>query len=118
MQNQVDYKNGADINTAPDVESELLYGKGRAYGLELYVKKKTARFTGWISYIKVRSKDTVMVEMRCIDKAVYDYFYSLDQISSTNGNSATPANPVSNILGGALGYFSAHTVRKVAAVIP
>jgi TonB dependent receptor len=50
MQNQVDYKNGADINTAPDVESELLYGKGRAYGLELYLKKKTGRFTGWVSY--------------------------------------------------------------------
>lgn len=50
MQNQVDYKNGADIQTAPDVESELLYGKGRAYGLELYLKKKTGRFTGWISY--------------------------------------------------------------------
>ncbi len=50
MQNQVDYKNSADINTAPDVESELLYGKGRAYGLELYLKKKTGRLTGWISY--------------------------------------------------------------------
>jgi hypothetical protein len=50
MQNQLDYKNGADINTAIDVESELLYGKGRAYGLELYVKKKTGRLTGWVSY--------------------------------------------------------------------
>jgi hypothetical protein len=56
--------------------------------------------------------------MRCIDKGAYDYFYSLDQITSTNGNSATPANPVSNISGGALGYFSAHTVRKATAVIP
>ena len=67
---------------------------------------------------KVRSRDTVTVEMRCIDKAVYDYFYSLNDISSSNGGSATPANPVSNISGGALGYFSAHTVRKLAAIIP
>jgi hypothetical protein len=50
MQNQVDYKNGADINTVPDVESELLYGKGRAYGLELLFKKKKGKFTGWVSY--------------------------------------------------------------------
>lgn len=50
MQNQVDYKDAADINTAPDVESELLYGKGRAYGLELIVKKKEGKFTGWVSY--------------------------------------------------------------------
>jgi hypothetical protein len=50
MQNQVDYKNGADINQAPDVESELLYGEGRAYGLELFLKKRTGKLTGWISY--------------------------------------------------------------------
>jgi hypothetical protein len=56
MQNQVDYKNGADINTAPDVESELLYGKGRAYGLELFLKKKTGKFTGWVSYTLARTE--------------------------------------------------------------
>jgi hypothetical protein len=56
MQNQVDYKNGADINSAPDVESELLFGKGRAYGLELYLKKKTGKFTGWLSYTLSRTE--------------------------------------------------------------
>jgi outer membrane cobalamin receptor len=56
LQNQVDYKNGADINTTLDVESELLYGKGRAYGLELYLKKKSGRFTGWASYTLSRTE--------------------------------------------------------------
>ncbi len=50
LQNQVDYKDGADINTAPDIESELLYGKGRAYGLEFLIKKTSGKFTGWIGY--------------------------------------------------------------------
>jgi CarboxypepD_reg-like domain/TonB dependent receptor/TonB-dependent Receptor Plug Domain len=50
MQSQVDYKDGADINTAADIESELLYGKGRAYGLELLLRKKTGRLTGWVGY--------------------------------------------------------------------
>ncbi len=52
MQNQIDFKNGAQIgfSTASDVESELLFGKGRAYGLELIAKKKSGRLTGWISY--------------------------------------------------------------------
>lgn len=52
MQNQIDFKNGAQIgfSTAADVESELLFGKGRAYGLELIAKKKTGKLTGWISY--------------------------------------------------------------------
>ncbi|MGA1977998.1 MAG: TonB-dependent receptor [Bacteroidales bacterium] len=50
MQNQVDYINGAVLNFNANVESQLVYGKGRAYGLELYIKKKYGRFTGWISY--------------------------------------------------------------------
>lgn len=50
MQNQVDYKNGADLIGVDDTESELLYGKGRAYGVELLLKKTTGRFTGWIGY--------------------------------------------------------------------
>ncbi len=50
MQNQVDYKDGADIITAPDVESELLFGKGRAYGLEFLAKKKSGKLTGWLGY--------------------------------------------------------------------
>jgi len=50
MKNQIDYKDGADINTVPDIESELLFGKGRAYGLEILLKKKTGRLTGWVGY--------------------------------------------------------------------
>ncbi len=50
MQNQLDYKNGAQVNSAPDIESELLYGKGRAYGLEFMLKKIKGKFTGWMSY--------------------------------------------------------------------
>lgn len=50
MQHQIDYRDGADLNTVPDIESELLFGKGRAYGWELLLKKKKGRLTGWIGY--------------------------------------------------------------------
>jgi len=52
MKNQIDFKNGAQIgfDAGSDVESELLFGKGRAYGLELIAKKKSGKLTGWISY--------------------------------------------------------------------
>jgi hypothetical protein len=50
MENQIDYKDGADISTSRDVESELLFGKGRAYGAEFLVKKTQGRLTGWIGY--------------------------------------------------------------------
>ena len=50
MQNQLDYKDGTNINTIADVESALLYGVGRAYGFEFLAKKKIGLFSGWISY--------------------------------------------------------------------
>lgn len=50
MQNQIDYRDGADVFTNDAVETQLLYGKGRAYGLEWMLRKKTGRLTGWISY--------------------------------------------------------------------
>ena len=51
MQNQIDYRDGADIYINSDaIESQLLFGKGRAYGVELMFKKKTGRFNGWLSY--------------------------------------------------------------------
>ena len=56
MQNQVDYKNGAQLNFNATIESQLLYGKGRAYGLELLMKKKYGRFNGWISYTLSRTE--------------------------------------------------------------
>jgi hypothetical protein len=50
LQNQIDYRDGAELIANGDVESELLYGTGRAYGLELYGKKTKGKLTGWISY--------------------------------------------------------------------
>lgn len=56
MQNQIDYRNGANTQANEKLEGELLYGDGRAYGLELILKKKTGRFNGWISYCLSKSE--------------------------------------------------------------
>ncbi|HWK07415.1 MAG TPA: TonB-dependent receptor [Puia sp.] len=50
LQNQIDYKNGAQLIANTNVESQLIFGKGRAYGLELFFKKKVGKLTGWVSY--------------------------------------------------------------------
>jgi hypothetical protein len=63
---------------------------------------------------ELKKNDTAKIEMQCIDKNVYLYFFSLDQ--NSNGGAA-PANPVSNITGGALGYFNAHTVSRKARIV-
>ena len=59
MQNQIDYKNGAQLRANANVESQLLYGKGRAYGLELFLKKKYGKLTGWISYTLSRTEKLI-----------------------------------------------------------
>jgi hypothetical protein len=50
LQNQIDYRNAAILFGNDNVESELLYGIGRAYGVEMMVRKKTGRLTGWVGY--------------------------------------------------------------------
>lgn len=59
MQNQVDYKDGAEININELVEGDLRFGIGRAYGAEFSVKKKEGKFTGWISYTLSRTEKKI-----------------------------------------------------------
>ncbi|SEA40929.1 TonB-dependent Receptor Plug Domain [Pedobacter hartonius] len=56
MQHQVDYKDGANIRSNDPIEPQLLFGRGRAYGLELLLRKKTGRLTGWIGYTLSRTE--------------------------------------------------------------
>ncbi len=56
MDRVIDFRPGAEINLNPTIEGELLYGKGRAFGLEFFVKKSQGKFTGWISYTLARSQ--------------------------------------------------------------
>ncbi len=57
LQHQIDYKDGAQLLVNQDVESQLVYGSGRAYGLELFLKKKYGRFNGWIGYTLSRTEN-------------------------------------------------------------
>ncbi len=50
MQNQIDYKNGAQLLLNQSVESQLLYGNGRSYGAEFFFKKKFGKLNGWLGY--------------------------------------------------------------------
>lgn len=59
---------------------------------------------------KLKKGDMVTVDMQCIDKAVFNYWYVLSQQSVNGpGGGVSPGNPPSNIDHNALGYFSAQT---------
>jgi hypothetical protein len=49
-QRQIDFRDGAQLFVNPDLDAEFLFGRGWAYGNELYLEKKTGRTTGWIGY--------------------------------------------------------------------
>jgi hypothetical protein len=116
-------------------------GKGQCYRYIQYINDKKTKtiFTNNDDYIdgnyveaklwyltdddtaedeKIKTGDTVRLEMLCIDQAVYKFWFSLTQSATGNSQSASPANAVTNITGGALGYFSAHTVQSKTLVVP
>lgn len=70
-----------------------------------------------VSRTTINPGDVLTVEMQCIDENVYKYFNSLAHNFRKGLNqSQTPVNPPSNISGGKLGYFSAHTVQRKSTV--
>jgi hypothetical protein len=65
----------------------------------------------------ISTGDSVRVDMINIDSTVYQYWYALQRNADGSGQSASPANPASNISGGCLGYFSAQGVRSKSMLI-
>jgi hypothetical protein len=53
--NLVEYKDFAQLLLNRHLETELLQGRGKSYGLELYAKKNSGGWTGWVSYTFLRS---------------------------------------------------------------
>lgn len=51
MNNQIEFLNGLIDNfEETQIESNLLFGKGKAYGIEFHAKKQKGKITGWLSY--------------------------------------------------------------------
>lgn len=50
LQNQIDYRDGSELRANNNVESELLYGSGRAYGIEFLFRKNKGKLNGWMGY--------------------------------------------------------------------
>ncbi|MFN3426363.1 MAG: TonB-dependent receptor [Candidatus Thermochlorobacter sp.] len=59
LQNLIDFIDGANLFGNNNIETEVLSGIGRAYGVELFVRKNLGNLTGWISYTLSRSERKV-----------------------------------------------------------
>ena len=55
MDNVLDFKTGADLLLNENVETEVLQGDGKAYGVEFLIRKNRGDLNGWLSYTYSRS---------------------------------------------------------------
>ena len=53
--NILDYKVGAQLLLNETIETEVLQGDGRAYGIEFLLKKNAGKLNGWLGYTYSRS---------------------------------------------------------------
>ncbi|HEX7410655.1 MAG TPA: TonB-dependent receptor [Bacteroidales bacterium] len=94
--NYPEFKDGADFLKSPLVETTVLQGMQKAYGLEFFLKRSNRKFEGWLSYTYSRS----------IVKVSGDHSWS-----KINDGEAYPSNyDIPHVLNVVLSY---HLTRRV-----
>ena len=58
--NRIDYIDGSDLIGQNTIETEILNGETRAYGLELLLRKNEGKFTGWVAYTLSKSEQRTL----------------------------------------------------------
>lgn len=99
------YRNGERFD---DVDDLIIFDDSSLDGKNIQVRLRGQLF---------ETGDTVKVELLSIDKNAWDYFSSLREVANLNPGSPSPANPLSNLSNGALGYFSAWTSSTSQLII-
>jgi hypothetical protein len=58
MNNQLEFRPGAQLLLNQNLEGEMIFGSGKAYGIELFLHKRLGRLNGWIGYTLSRAERT------------------------------------------------------------
>jgi outer membrane receptor protein involved in Fe transport len=58
LKDQIDYRESYVDNSVDQVENEFVFGEGKAYGLEFFLRKNKGALNGWISYTLSRTERT------------------------------------------------------------
>jgi hypothetical protein len=59
MKDVIDFKDHAVLMGNDELERELRFGRGKAYGLELMIRKNEGKLNGWVSYTLSRARRTI-----------------------------------------------------------
>ncbi|MFD2935598.1 TonB-dependent receptor [Spirosoma flavum] len=76
LQNQIDYRYGANLILNPQLETALLQANGRAYGVEFGLSKSAGRLTGQLNYTYARSLIAVQTPFQSLRINGGDYYPS------------------------------------------
>lgn len=66
--NYLEYKDGANLQVNPNLETEILQGNHKAHGVEIMLRKVYGKFTGWANY--TYTKTTVTIDSEEIENKV------------------------------------------------
>ncbi len=58
MNNQIEFRPGAQLLLNQNLEGEMIFGSGKAYGVEIFVQKRSGKLTGWVGYTLSRAERT------------------------------------------------------------
>ncbi len=106
----VQWVNGVKVKRIYTADNQLT--AGRTQDVQLFLDPNTK------DKDKIKSGDTVTVEFQCLDEAAHTYWFSAEQSATGDNQNAVPSNPVTNLVGNALGYFSAHTSQTRTVQAP
>lgn len=98
------YINGVQVKTIFAINDDFTDGRNVAFDL-------------FENDPKIYPGDTVKVEMQCIDKNMYTYWFSMMQQNNGGIGGVTPSNPPTNITPTTLGYFSSHTTQSMTLLV-
>ena len=99
------YVNSVQVKTIFAFDDD--FSDGRNVNIDLYEND-----------IDIFPGDVVSIEMQCLDKPVYTYWFTQQQQQANNpGGGVAPSNPPTNITPTTLGYFSAHTTQQLTFVV-
>ncbi len=58
MDHQVNFAEGTRLTPGVPLETQLVFGQGRSYGVEFFLRRNAGRFTGWLSYTFSKTDQT------------------------------------------------------------
>ncbi len=110
LKNQIDYGESYINDPAVEVEDEFVFGKGRAYGLELFLKKNTGKLNGWIGYTLSKT-DRIFPDINdgSVFPATYDRRHDVSVVANYELNSKWE-------LGGSFVYGTGNTYTPIQSL--